>query len=104
MTTATVIETRRNGNPIGDVGERVELARYVVPVGERVVYGQRLNGVVRFLPRSDAVVVRVWSRSEDDCCRSRAASRREARSNAVRGKRPNAEARLLNSGEASRPW
>jgi hypothetical protein len=47
MTTATVIETRRNGNPVGDVGERVELARYVVPAGERVVYGQRLNGVVR---------------------------------------------------------
>ena len=29
MTTATVIETRRNGNPI--VGERVELARYSTP-------------------------------------------------------------------------
>lgn len=44
MTTATVVETRRNGNP---VGERVELARYVVPAGERVIYGQRVNGVVR---------------------------------------------------------
>ena len=44
MTTPTVIETRRNGNP---VGERVELARYVVPAGERVLYGQRVNGVVR---------------------------------------------------------
>jgi hypothetical protein len=44
MTTPTVIETRRNGNP---VGERVELARYTVPAGERVVYGQRVNGVVR---------------------------------------------------------
>ncbi len=44
MTTATVTETRRNGNP---VGERIELARYTVPVGERVLYGQRVNGVVR---------------------------------------------------------
>ena len=48
MTTPTVIEIRRNGNP---VGERIELARYSVPVGERVLYGQRVNGVVRFLPR-----------------------------------------------------
>ena len=47
MTTATVMETRSNGDPIGAVGERVELARYVVPSGERVVYGQRVNGVVR---------------------------------------------------------
>jgi hypothetical protein len=44
MTTPTVTEIRRNGNP---VGERIELARYSVPVGERVVYGQRVNGVVR---------------------------------------------------------
>ena len=29
------------------VGERVELARYTVSVGERVVYGQRVDGVVR---------------------------------------------------------
>ena len=44
MTTPTVTEIRRNGNP---VGERIELARYAVPVGERVLYGQRVNGVVR---------------------------------------------------------
>jgi hypothetical protein len=44
MTTPTVTETRRNGNP---VGERIELARYTVPAGERVLYGQRVNGVVR---------------------------------------------------------
>ena len=44
MTTPTVTEIRRNGNP---VGERIELARYSVPVGERVLYGQRVNGVVR---------------------------------------------------------
>ena len=42
MTTPTVTEIRRNGNP---VGERIELARYTVPVGERVLYGQRVNGV-----------------------------------------------------------
>jgi hypothetical protein len=44
MTTPTVTETRRNGNP---VGERIELARYTVHVGHRVLYGQRVNGVVR---------------------------------------------------------
>jgi hypothetical protein len=47
MTTAIVIETRRNGSAVGEVGERVELARYIVPAGERVIYGQRVNGVVR---------------------------------------------------------
>jgi len=46
MTTPTVTEIRRNGNP---VGERIELARYSVPVGERVLYGQRVDGVVRLM-------------------------------------------------------
>ena len=41
MTTPTVAETRRNGNP---VGERIELARYTVPAGQRILYGQRVNG------------------------------------------------------------
>jgi len=44
MTTPTVTEIRRNGNP---VGERIELARYTIAVGQRVLYGQRVNGVVR---------------------------------------------------------
>ena len=44
MTTPTVTETRRNGNP---VGERIELARYTISVGQRILYGQRINGVVR---------------------------------------------------------
>jgi hypothetical protein len=44
MTTPTITEIRRNGNP---VGERTELARYTIPSGERVLYGQRVDGVVR---------------------------------------------------------
>ena len=44
MTTPTVTETRRHG---GRVGERVELARYTLPAGERILYGQRVDGVVR---------------------------------------------------------
>jgi len=48
MTTPTVTETRRNGNPVATVGERRELARYtILAVGERVIYGQRVDGVVR---------------------------------------------------------
>jgi hypothetical protein len=31
----------------GRVGERVELARYAISSGERLIYGQRVNGVVR---------------------------------------------------------
>jgi hypothetical protein len=47
MITPTVTELVRNGNP---VGERVELGRYRVPAaGERVIYGQRIDGVVRLV-------------------------------------------------------
>jgi hypothetical protein len=31
----------------GRTGQRVELARYTVAAGERIVYGQRVDGVVR---------------------------------------------------------
>jgi hypothetical protein len=44
MMTPTVSEITRNGNP---VGQRVELGRYTVPAGERILYGQRVHGVVR---------------------------------------------------------
>jgi hypothetical protein len=33
--------------PTVSVGRRVELARYTVPAGERVIWGQRVDGVVR---------------------------------------------------------
>ena len=42
------------------VGERVELARYRVSSGERVLYGQRVAGVVRFLVAGRVVVV-AWA-------------------------------------------
>jgi hypothetical protein len=45
MTTPTVIETRR----AGQTNEPVELARYTVSAGERVIYGQRVLGVVRLI-------------------------------------------------------
>jgi hypothetical protein len=85
MTTPTVTEIRRNGNP---VGERIELARYTVPVGQRVLYGQRVNGVVRFLPDDLVVLVLGRARSEDSSCRSRGRESRGARADAVRPKRP----------------
>ena len=45
MTTPTVIETRR----AGQTNERVELARYTVSAGERVIHGRRVLGVVRLV-------------------------------------------------------
>lgn len=45
MTTPTVTETRRAGR----TNERVELARYTVTAGERVIHGQRVLGVVRLV-------------------------------------------------------
>ena len=44
MTVAATTEFQRVESP---VGERVELARYTVPAGERILYGQRVDGVVR---------------------------------------------------------
>jgi len=52
MTTPTITELVRNGNHVNHragVGERVELARYTIPGGERVIYGQRVHGVVRLV-------------------------------------------------------
>ena len=45
MTTPTVTETRR----AGQTNEPVELARYTVTAGERVIHGQRVLGVVRLV-------------------------------------------------------
>ena len=45
MTTPTVIETSR----AGQTNARVELARYTIGAGERVIYGQRVLGVVRLV-------------------------------------------------------
>jgi len=43
MTTPTVTEVR----PRAPIGDRVELAHYTVRSGERILYGQRIHGVVR---------------------------------------------------------
>lgn len=45
MTSPTVIETHR----AGQTNPRVELARYTVSDGERIIYGQRVLGVVRLV-------------------------------------------------------
>ena len=35
--------------PLEQTNERVELARYTITAGERVIYGQRIRGVVRLV-------------------------------------------------------
>ncbi len=72
------------------VGRRAELARYSTPVGERLLYGQRIDGHVRFLPDDLVVLVLMRARSEDSSCRPRVYESRGARADAVRPKRPNA--------------
>lgn len=39
------------GNTTRNVGQRVELGRYRISAGERILYGQRVNGVVRVMDR-----------------------------------------------------
>jgi hypothetical protein len=45
VSTPTVIETSR----AGQTNARVELTRYSLSAGERVIYGQRVLGVVRLV-------------------------------------------------------
>ena len=72
MTTPTVARNPTNGN---HVGERVELGRYRTAAGvERVVYGQRVANVVRFLGTMADVFASSWSCSEDSTCRAREGS------------------------------
>ena len=100
MTTPTVIELVRNGNL---VGERVELGRYTAAsVGERIVYGQRVDGVVRFLPTDGVVLVAHQGLSEHDACRSRGIPGEPASPDAARRKRPNGVSRphLINTAGA----
>lgn len=68
MTTSTFTEA---GARASGVGKRRELARYAVGCEERIVYGQRVDGVVRFLPWRPVVLVASSCRSEDGRCRPR---------------------------------
>jgi flavin-dependent dehydrogenase len=85
----------------GRTGHRVELARYTISAGERVIYGQRVNGVVRFLPRDPVVVVASLGPTEDSTCRSRTTIGAEGCADAVRRKRRNgpSEPRCLLAGQ-----
>jgi hypothetical protein len=84
-------------------GHRTELGRYTVAEGERILYGQRIDGIVRFLPRERVVLVAQQGLSEDEACRSRGIPRELARPNAARRKRPYGvgRARLITTGGAS---
>ena len=99
MTTPTVTELVRNGNR---VGKRVELARYTIPAGERVLHGQRINGVVRFLPGtlSSSIGVRADERGRHVSFSRIVAQREDAQTRYDRNDRTPRCCRR-NAGEAS---
>jgi len=72
-------------------GARTELARYTVLAGERILYGQRVDGVVSFLPDQPGVLDVPSAGGEDCTCRPRERLRQDERSDAARQKRPNDE-------------
>lgn len=74
------------------VGERVELGRYTVAAGERVIYGQRVDGVVRFQPGESVVLGAPPANREDSMCCPRGVLEPEGRPDAARPKRPNEDA------------
>ena len=87
MTTPTVTGDQTNHN---DVGDRIELGRYRTAAGvERVLYGQRVATVVRFLPESSGVLVQRRRGNESVACRSRGVVSALIRPDAARRKRRN---------------
>jgi hypothetical protein len=49
--TATWTDKAWDDSPEPKVGKRTQLARYTISAGERIVYGQRIDGVVRVIDR-----------------------------------------------------
>ncbi|MBV9334306.1 MAG: hypothetical protein JO243_00305 [Solirubrobacterales bacterium] len=85
MTTPIVRGDQTNNN---DVGERIDLGRYRTAAGvERVLYGQRVAAVVRFLPGEAVVFVWIRPSSKDGTCDPRRPVVAGIRPNAVRQKR-----------------
>ncbi len=100
MTTASPTTTSRACCPT--VGERRELGRYSTPAdGERVLFGQRINGSVRFLPDQPVVLEPPSSDSEDGGCRPRGSVEEDARPNAARPKRPNGDGEPAAAADVS---
>ena len=64
---------------------RRTLARRTISAGERVIYGQRVPGVVRFLPGRPVLLAVSSRRNEDGRCRPRKAPP-EAGNRAVAGR------------------
>ncbi len=85
----------------GPTGRRVELARYRVATGERVVVGQRVNGVVSFLPDQPVVLEPPSTDSEHSGCRPRESVEKETRANVARPKRPNGDGELPAPADVS---
>jgi hypothetical protein len=56
--TTPAASTARRAAP--QVGPLTELARYRIPEGERVIYGQRVNGIVRLVDRPETVGGRAY--------------------------------------------
>jgi hypothetical protein len=102
MSPPTITETRPSGH---QVGERVELARYTISAGERVIYGQRIDGVVLFLPGEPVVFVRARALSDDDTCGPRRGTTARLRAHAVRQKRHSEErAHRRAAGDGRGVW
>ena len=86
MTTPNRHRARRNGNR---VGERVELGRYRVPAGERILYGQRVDGVVRV---TDVPARAAAARTSSSASSSRTATPRSLPSSPTTSTRPSSTA------------
>ena len=90
MTTPTITELVRNGNYLherADVGERSNSVAMRSRPGERVIYGQRVAGVVRFLPEEPVVLDPSSGPDEGGMCCPREPIREEPRPDAARQKR-----------------
>jgi hypothetical protein len=88
----------------GRTGHRVELARYTVGGGEeRVLYGQRVDGVVRFLPEEPVVLDSALGSSENSGCCPREPLQEDGSSSAARQERANDDGGSAETADAATP-
>jgi hypothetical protein len=92
---------RRRRAPV--VGKRTELARYTVTEGERVLYGQRMDGIVRFLPEEPVVLDSALGSSENSGCGSREPLQEDGSPSAARQKRANDDGGSAEAAGAATP-
>jgi hypothetical protein len=85
------------------LGERRELGRYTVAPGERILYGQRIDGIVRFLPEEPVVLDSTLRSSENSGCCPREPLQENRTPSGTRPKQANDDGGSAEAADAATP-